>query len=328
MDGLLESIARIDVEETGSELAALLLESQLIRGISRDTTSSCAPPSTTPTFGSTSPIPGRASRSPKRAKSDGAVYFGPFKNRRSVQIAIDLVNNHYPLRTCSRTFRNARSYGSPCIQLDLGKCLGPCVGRADRDEYMRYVRRNRRFLGGHNDVMLRSAPQRARSECRQPLDFERARKLRNSISLLQAIVDANVRLARADSRDAAIIVQPGVAFGSRTVMLVVRGRIWSSHASRSRNRQLKNSPPVSKRRGCATGPSAFRKSIITRWTTTIIVMRWLERAGDAACVLRLDSDGEIRWDEVAAHVLLELSDAMLDPAVSDPIARRHRHRPS
>jgi DNA polymerase-3 subunit epsilon len=252
----------------------------------------------------------------KARKDDGAVYFGPFKNRRSIQIAIDLVNNHYPLRTCPRTFRNARSYGSPCIQLDLGKCLGPCVGRADRDEYMRHVREVISFLGGHNDVMLAKLHSELETSA-QTLDFERARKLRNSINLLQSIIVANVRLAKADHREAAVIVQPGAAAGSRNIMLVVRGRIWSATLAGPETSavELADRLDASWRRYCAVGHSDIDHQSLD---DVIIVMRWLERAGESPCVVRLDIEDDIRWFEVATQVL-SLTDAMLNPAVSDPI---------
>ena len=165
MDGLLESIAKIDVEETGSELAALLLESQLIRRYQPRYNVVMRAAEHYPYIRVDLANPWPRVTMAKARKDDGAAYFGPFKNRRSVQIAIDLVNNHYPLRTCPRTFKNARSYGSPCIQLDLGKCLGPCVGRADRDEYMRHVREVVAFLGGENEVMLDRLHAELEDEC-------------------------------------------------------------------------------------------------------------------------------------------------------------------
>ena len=155
MDGLLESIATIETIKTGSELSALLLESQLI---SRNQ----------PRYNT---VMRAAERYPfiridisanwprimlsKSRRDDGARYFGPFKNPRGAKNAIDLLNDFFPLRTCTRSFKDARSYGSPCVRLGMKKCLGPCVGQANRDEYQALVRSAVAFLDGDDDIMFK-----------------------------------------------------------------------------------------------------------------------------------------------------------------------------
>ena len=69
-----------------------------------------------------------------------ALYFGPFKSSSRARDAVELVNDVLPLRTCRRSFADKRSYGSPCLELELHRCLGPCVGRADAEVYRGLVR--------------------------------------------------------------------------------------------------------------------------------------------------------------------------------------------
>ena len=226
MDGLLESIARIETVETGSELAALLLESQLIRRYQ---------PRYNVVMRASEEYPyirvELANAWPritlvKARKADGSVYFGPFRSRKAARIAIELVNDNYPLRTCSRSFKNAKSFGSHCIQLDLGKCAGPCVGRADRDLYMAHVREAVSFFDGEDETLINRMHTQL-EECAERLDYERARKLRNSIQLLQNLVGAHRQLKEANDNNTLLLVQPGRDAGSRDVMLVIRGRLWS-----------------------------------------------------------------------------------------------------
>ena len=316
MDGLIESIAKIDIEQTGSELAALLLESQLIRRYQPRYNVVMRASEQYPYIRVDIANPWPRVTMAKARKDDGAAYFGPFKNRRSVQIAIDLVNSHYPLRTCPRTFRNTRSYGSPCIQLDLRKCLGPCVGRADRDEYMRHVREVVAFLGGENDVMLERLHQQLESSA-LTLDFERARQLRNSIQLLQSLIGANLRLKRAHRSEASIVVQPGIESASRDVMLVVRGRTWSSTSidSQTQPEELAGRLASSWERYAATGiPDIDHQSL----DDVIILSRWLDRAAGSPCIIRLDPENGIDWPSVS-HSIQALTDEMLVPAVADSL---------
>jgi hypothetical protein len=179
---------------------------------------------------------------------------------------------------------------------------------------MRHVREVVAFLGGQNDVMLARLHSELESSAEE-LNFERARKLRNSISLLQSIVDANVRLARADRGDAAIVVQPGVISGSRSVMLVVRGRIWSTTVVDEHVKvdDLAARLEASWKRYHTAGLTDVDHQSLD---DTIIVMRWLERAGDAPCIVRLDTAQVVHWHQIGRQILA-LTDEMLDPLVSD-----------
>ena len=139
MDGLLESIDRIDVEVTGTELEALLLESQLIRRYQPRYNTALRSHEQYPFIRVDTANAWPRVTLAKSRKEDGARYYGPFRSATAARKTVDLINRIIPLRTCSRSFRDARSYGSPCLELDLGRCLGPCVGKADRDTYMGHV---------------------------------------------------------------------------------------------------------------------------------------------------------------------------------------------
>ncbi|HET7093292.1 MAG TPA: exonuclease domain-containing protein, partial [Thermomicrobiales bacterium] len=135
MDGLLESLERVDVEVVGSELEALLLESQLIRRYQPRYNRALRSHEQYPFIRVDVGNPWPRITLAKNRRDDGARYFGPYRNASSARQTVDLLNRIVPLRTCSRSFKNARSYGSPCLELDLGRCLGPCVGKADREIY-------------------------------------------------------------------------------------------------------------------------------------------------------------------------------------------------
>ena len=227
MDGLIESIARIETIQTGSELSALLLESQLIRRYQPRYNVVMRASEEYPFIRIDLANPWPRITLAKARKDDGTVYFGPFKSRKAVKSAIDLVNDNYPLRTCTRSFKTPSSYGAPCIQLDLGKCLGPCVGRANRDDYMGHVRDAVRFLSGDDDVLLRRMHEQLETSAEQ-LDFEKARRLRNNIQLLQSLIGAHRRLKEAQERNTLLIVQPGAAPDQREILLVVRGQLWAT----------------------------------------------------------------------------------------------------
>jgi DNA polymerase III epsilon subunit family exonuclease len=233
MDGLLESVVRIEVEVVGSEIEALLLESQLIRRYQPRYNTALRSSEHYPYIRIDLTNPWPQVTLAKARKRDGAYYFGPYRSASSARRTVDTINSVVPLRTCNRSFKDARSYGRPCIQLDLGRCLGPCVGRADRDEYGQLAREVVSFLDGRDDVLyerlwagLESAAER--------LDFERAGKLRRDLQSVLGIVDHQKRLREASELHNLLVVLPSADVDCREVLLVIGGRRWAQiRASRA-----------------------------------------------------------------------------------------------
>ncbi len=226
MDGLLESLVRIDVEVVGSELEALLLESQLIGRYQPRYNTAMRAFEHYPFIRVDVSGPWPRLTLAKGRKDDGARYFGPFRNKSGARTAVDLINRTTPLRTCSRSFRDARSYGSPCLELDLGRCMGPCVGRADRDEYMALVRDVVSFLDGQDDA-LRGRLWTSLEDAAARLDFERAGRLRKDLQSVEVVVAAQRGLREAFETHHALVVLPSPDPQAREVLLVVRGRLWA-----------------------------------------------------------------------------------------------------
>lgn len=226
MDGLLESIERIETVETGSELEALLLEAQLIRRYDpqyntqlRHTESypfiRIDPASPWPRFGLT-----------RQRLDDDAIYFGPFRVAKGAREAIDLVNEVFHLRTCTRSFRTARSFGSPCLQLSLGRCPGPCVGSADADDYRVAVHEAIAFLRGEREEAYDRLHEQLVASAER-LDFEAAARLRDRIKRVRNLVISQQLLDDAVETGNLLIVTGSPELGARELMLILGGRRWA-----------------------------------------------------------------------------------------------------
>lgn len=226
MDGLIESLSRIEVEVVGSELEALLLESQLIRRYQPRYNTALRSHEQYPFIrvDVANPWP-RVSLAMSR-KDDGARYFGPFRSAATARKTVDLINRVVPLRTCTRSFRDARSYGSPCIQLDMGRCLGPCVGRADRDQYVALVHTVVDYIDGR-DQALHGVLWQGLEEAAEALDFERASRLRRELQASLALTTAQRRLREATEAGWLVLVLPSAAADCRELLVITRGRIWA-----------------------------------------------------------------------------------------------------
>lgn len=227
MDGLLETLERIETEVVGTELEALLLESQLIRRYR-------------PRFNTVQRNAEQytyikvdvANRWPtvtmtKDRYPDDARYFGPFRSAGSARDAVQLINATLPLRTCKRSFRNARSLGSPCIELSLGRCAGPCMGLADPEEYRDHVNLVLQFLEGDDRALYPWLHSRLEAAAAS-LDFEKASRLRDQIAKANRLALEQAEIGKWVNREHVLLVLPGVGDGRRELWYLHRGRKWSS----------------------------------------------------------------------------------------------------
>ncbi len=223
MDGLLESMVRIDTEVVGSELQALILESQLIRRFQPRYNTAMRSFEHYPYIKIDITNPWPRITLAKVRKDDGARYFGPYRSASSARRTVDVINSSVPLRTCTRSFKNASSYGKPCIRLDLGKCMGPCVGQTRRDEYQAMVHDVVEFLEG-KDQGLRERLWAELESAAARLDLERTSKLRKDLRSALALIAEQARLRSAEAEHTLLLVQPSSDPACREVMIVLHGR--------------------------------------------------------------------------------------------------------
>ena len=119
----------------------------------------------------------------RRRRPDGALYFGPHHSAASVRGTHSLVNRWFGLCTCSESqFRNRTR---PCLEHQMGRCLGPCVGEGTRDEYLGRVEAAVLFLRGRHDDVRRRLGERmaAAAEAER---YEEAARLRDQIRAVES----------------------------------------------------------------------------------------------------------------------------------------------
>jgi DNA polymerase III epsilon subunit family exonuclease len=302
MDGLIESLSRIQVEVVGSELEALLLESQLIRRYQPRYNTALRSHEQYPFIRIDVANPWPRVSLAKARKADGARYFGPFRSAATARKTVDLINRIVPLRTCTRSFRDARSYGSPCLELDLGRCLGPCVGRADRDAYMALVRNVVEYVDGR-DQALHEVLIGGMEAAAAALDFERASRLRREMQAALALTAAQRRLREATEGNWQVLALPSVDAACREVLMIPGGRLWAQV------RVGQGSPAVEladRLRTCWGRFTAHRMQEPDHDSVDDmhILSSWLAKHEGHPALIRIEPPpGEADWEAVAGRVL-------------------------
>jgi len=119
----------------------------------------------------------------RRVQDDGARYWGPFPEASAVRRIKRLVDRFFPLRQNSGFPFKKRRY--PCLNYSMGRCLAPCVGKADPEQYRMAVQQVENLLDGKMEALYESLEKQMRSAA-QNQDFERAAEIRDQIRALKS----------------------------------------------------------------------------------------------------------------------------------------------
>ncbi len=208
VEALVRRIARIEVTVTNSEPEALVLECNLIKThrpryniVLRDDKSF---PYIVCTL--RHPFPRLMFyRGPRPA---GERQFGPFPNATAVKDVLYHLQKVFRIRNCRDAFFANRS--RPCLQYQIGRCSGPCVGLISGEAYAADVAAAIAVLEGRN-LEISTELQRRMEAAAEKLDFEEAARCRDQLRELQSLQSSQVASAnRADDTDiVALIGEPG-----------------------------------------------------------------------------------------------------------------------
>ena len=104
-------------------------------------------------------------------KTRKGYYFGPFASAGSVNRTVADLSRAFMLRTCSDNIFQART--RPCLQYQIKRCSGPCVGLVNKEDYAKQLAQARQFLNGDSADVQREYATRMH-DAAEKLDFESA----------------------------------------------------------------------------------------------------------------------------------------------------------
>lgn len=143
------------------------------------------------------------------AKRPDARYFGPFPSAYAVRDSLNILQKLFQLRSCEDGFFRNRS--RPCLQYQIKRCSGPCVGLIDPEQYADDVRLAVLFLEGSSQSVLDELKRKMDGAAAR-LEFERAAKYRDQVSQLRRVQENQyVHGAHGDADIFAIAMEAGFA---------------------------------------------------------------------------------------------------------------------
>jgi len=183
---LVNNIHQIEVTNTRTESEALLLENDLIKNLN---------PRYNILFRDDKSYPYICLTNHKfprlkvyRGKTDNrkGTFFGPFPSAGSIRYTINHVQRIFQLRNCEDSTMQNRSRA--CLQYQIKRCTGPCVGHTDEKSYQKQIEQARLFLRGENEMLINQQV-KLMERYSQQLDFESAARIRDKIEMLRRVTE-------------------------------------------------------------------------------------------------------------------------------------------
>ena len=150
----------------------------------------------------------------RKIAKDGALYFGPFASSVAVQKTLKIIHKTFRLRKCKQKDFNRRT--RPCLNYQIGSCLGPCCLEVDNKIYDNIVKEVVLFLKGKTPDLIKKIKQEMISAAKVH-DFEKAAVLRDKMFALEQTLEKQVAVTN-DFKDRDVL---GVARSDENSMLTI-----------------------------------------------------------------------------------------------------------
>jgi excinuclease ABC subunit C len=160
-------------------------------------------------------------RGTKRRKGE---YFGPFPSVGAVRDSLNFLQKTFRVRQCEDSVFRNRS--RPCLQYQISRCTGPCVGHIKPGEYEQDVRHTRMFLQGKDkEITSELADQMETAAVSQ--HYEKAAMLRDQITALRSVQNTQVVEVGTENSDVIALARKGDSICIH-ILYIRQGRILGS----------------------------------------------------------------------------------------------------
>lgn len=148
----------------------------------------------------------------RKVQKDGALYFGPYASAAAVRQTLKFIHRTFKLRKCStRTFGKRTR---PCLNHQMGMCLGPCCLPMAPGAYDDIVKEVIAFLKGRTPELIQRVKQQMQMAAQSEL-FEKAAQLRDKMYALEKTLERQVTVSN-DFKDRDVF-----AMASEDDMLII-----------------------------------------------------------------------------------------------------------
>lgn len=190
---MLAKVVEFDYFITATENDALALESNLIKRHSPHYNVLLKDSKSFPYIKIVEPTGGypylEVTRKTAQGRGKKETFFGPYFNGIWARDLLEVVRDIFPLRSCSDIeFRKK----TPCVNSQIGRCMGLCVGKIERDDYMKIIDDVKSFLKGSSDFGAKETLTQKMEQAASLEQFELAIRYRNGLAFLDKLKERTI----------------------------------------------------------------------------------------------------------------------------------------
>ncbi|MBU0992372.1 MAG: excinuclease ABC subunit UvrC [Proteobacteria bacterium] len=160
----------------------------------------------------------------RKIAQDGNLYFGPFAAASSLNFTLKFIYRTFKLRNCKKKTFQSRT--RPCLNYQMGNCLGPCCLNVNNETYQDIVREVILFLKGRMPelaVKLKTAM----TSAAENQDYETAAQLRDKWFAIEKVIEKQT-VVSTDMADRDVIALARAESTLIITVLFVRTGYWIS----------------------------------------------------------------------------------------------------
>ena len=123
----------------------------------------------------------------RKKVNDGSDYFGPYPSVRTAHILLDLLGQAYQMRSCCTPLTVAnveKGKYKVCLDYQIQKCCGPCVGFVSQEDYRVMVAEIKEIIRGNLQSVLRDLKSQMMDHAAH-MEFEKAHAIKKKYDLLE-----------------------------------------------------------------------------------------------------------------------------------------------
>ena len=121
----------------------------------------------------------------RRVQLEGARYFGPYTDVRTLRQTLGIIRRLFTVRSCQYDLPHDAP-NRPCLDYHIERCRAPCVGYQSEAEYRRMIDDVLLFLEGKTLEVRTKLRERMRAAAAEQ-DYERAAQLRDALQWLEQV---------------------------------------------------------------------------------------------------------------------------------------------
>ena len=215
---LISQIRDVETIVTDSEIEALILEANLIKEYKPRYNVNLKDDKSFPYIRLTNePFPRIFPT--RNIVKDGSKYFGPYTDVGSMRSLLKTIKRIFPIRSCNLKLTKENIEAGKfkvCLNYHIKKCMGPCEGFINEEEYGQIVKNIVDFINGRDRIVVQELSEKMERYA-AAMQFEKAARIRDQIQAIKDFlyrqkvitpdeIDRDLFVAYAEDNDACGVV--------------------------------------------------------------------------------------------------------------------------